>query len=262
MSLKISEYEQNIRQQILAYRDAGKENFINYGASLDKDLAAEIDNPGSDQRHGVNLITRPPLCIKEYILSIQNYLRKQVGATDQYYYPLDDLHVTLMEISSSQTFPVVSETADRILENIDDILRDAPAAEIHSPILVFDNRAVSISFIPVDQGLETMRRSIFEKLNTIGIHVLPRYHEQAAHVTLMRYIAPLQTDIEKWCDIITNSPGGAEMRWNINEVWLTWGATWYGIRSRIQESGPYKLVASVSPAIDHQNSHKKVEDEE
>lgn len=241
MSIEILKYEQNVQQRILAYRDAGKVNLIKSGASVDYTLAAEIDNPGSDQRHGVNLITRPPHNIKEYILSIQNYLRERVGTTGQYYYPLDDLHVTLVEISSTQTFPVVTEIADRILENIDDILRDVPAAEIHSPILVFDNRAVSISFIPVGQGLEKMRRLIFEKLNTIGIHVLPRYHEQAAHITFARYIKSLQLDTEKWSDILTNSPGGADMRWNINEVWLTWGATWYGMHSRIQESGPYTL---------------------
>jgi len=234
-------FEQSIRQRIIAYCDQGKEKILKSGVSVDEILEAEITNPAGDQRYGVNLIARPPQEIKQYIISIQNYLREQGGERDQYYYPPDEFHATIVEICSSKTSLEVYEISKRVLENLNDILHDAPAAEIHSPIPVFDNRACSINLLPIDHDLEKMRRSISEKLNANGIHVAPRYHDQAAHVTFMRYIKPLNIDNREWLDIITHCPEGDSLRWNINELWLTWGLTWYGRRSLIKESGPHVL---------------------
>ena len=74
-------------------------------------LIRELAEPGSDGRHGVNFVARPPREIIREIARIHAVLRRVEPS--QYYYPLPDLHLTVFEISHG----LKSEEAAFVAEN-------------------------------------------------------------------------------------------------------------------------------------------------
>ena len=80
-----------------------------------------------------------------------------------------------------------------------------------------------------------------ERLTGCGIPIAPRYMAESAHITFLRYLQPLGINPQEWTRQLLNAPRMPRLDWVSSEVWITWGATWYGMRSRIAESGPLRL---------------------
>ena len=211
------------------------------GPLVDKILVQELNRPHTDMRCGVNLICRPTIDVVQYIVSIQEYLR--IFEPDQYYYPASDLHLTLLEICHSRTPEEACLIADGVGSEIRRIAAMTSPPKVDSPILVFDSHAVALTFLPTDDALQNARQSILEGLLNTGISVDPRHETKSAHVTLMRYITPLRSASEEWISNLLNVPPKPKLTWLLSPVWLTWGANWYGMRSRIEEMGPVQLGA-------------------
>lgn len=211
------------------------------GPVVDKILVQELNSPQTDMRCGVNIICRPAIDVVEYIVSIQEYLR--VFEPDQYYYPPSDLHLTLVEICHSRTPEDVSHIAAAVRSGVSRIAALTPLPKVDSPMLVFDSHAVALNFLPNDDALQKARQSILEALVSLGISVDARHEAKSAHVTLMRYITALRSTPEEWVSNLLNVPPKQELVWSLSPVWLTWGANWYGMRSRIEEMGPIQLGA-------------------
>jgi 2'-5' RNA ligase len=211
------------------------------GPVVDKILVQELDSPHTDMRCGVNIICRPTTDVVRYILSIQEHLR--VFEPDQYYYPPSDLHLTLIEICHSRTPEDVRRIASIVGPEINRIAAMASLPTVDSPMLVFDSHAVALNFLPTDDALQNARQSILEGLVNTGISVDSRHETKSAHVTLMRYITPLRSPSEEWVSNLLNVPLKPKLEWLLSPVWLTWGANWYGMRSRIEEIGPIQLGA-------------------
>jgi 2'-5' RNA ligase len=225
--------------QLQEFLSAGSLSLKQNGAIPDEVLVKELEQPGSDQRGGVNLICRPEEQILEHIQSIQAYLRMHEPL--QYYYPRSDLHLTLFEICHSRTLDQASKIARRVNSQIGAILADEPAPTVCSPVLGFDSKGCRLYFVPADDHLQILRFHIQQKLSQGGAFLGSRYVSLSAHVTLMRYVSPLKGHIENWIRVLESAPSNPKIAWLLSPVWLTWGATWYGIRSRVHESGPYKL---------------------
>jgi hypothetical protein len=217
------------------------------GVIVDDTLVKELESPGEDSRSGVNLVCRPPNQVLDYISAIQEWLR--VIETEQYYYPLSDTHLTLFEVCHSRSLEDAALIANAVCSNIERLIADLSAPRLHSPALTFDSRACSLNFVPVDQ-VQNGRRLIRERLTGLGIPASPRYAPYSAHVTFMRYIKPLQSTPQGWAGRLIDAPKPPKLDWVLSKVWVTWGATWYGIRSRISESGPYDLGALSAPAFE------------
>jgi 2'-5' RNA ligase len=211
------------------------------GAVVDRVLVQELDSPHTDMRCGVNIICRPTIEIVEYIVSTQEYLR--VLEPDQYYYPPSDLHLTLVEICHSRTPEEVAPIARVVGPELNRIAAMTSPSKVDSPMLVFDSHAVALNFLPADDALQNARQAILEGLANLGISTDARYETRSAHVTLMRYITPLHSPSEEWISNLLNVPTTPELTWLLSPVWLTWGASWYGMRSRIEEIGPIQLGA-------------------
>ena len=211
------------------------------GPVVDSILVQELRSPHTDMRCGVNIICRPTIDVIEYIVSIQKYL--SVFEPDQYYYPPSDLHLTLVEICHSRTPEEVAGIASAVRSEIRRIAASTAPAKVDSPMLVFDAHAVALNFIPADDALQNARHSILQGLTNRGISVDSRHETKSAHVTLMRYIAPLRSSSEEWVSNLVNVPAKPELAWLLSPLWLTWGANWYGMRSRIEEVGPIQLGA-------------------
>ena len=200
---------------------------------IDQNLMNEVRNPGFDQRSGINIIARPSVAIRDRIISIQNGLR--VIEPDQYYYPSFDLHLTLLEICSGTESNQANRIFEKIGHLIPGIFQALTSPRIEHPSLRFDNQAGVIVFQQVG-ALNEVRQDLSKRLVNYGIDVAPRYATSSAHITFMRYLKQLSgnsAQLETAAQIL-----GA---WQLDELWLTCGANWYGMKSRIKEIGPFKI---------------------
>jgi hypothetical protein len=210
------------------------------GIFLDPLLAEELSNPGSDLRGGVNIIVHPAQEIQDQIARIQQYLKRL--DPKQYYYPIGDLHLTLLEICSSRPRAEVDEIASIVRQHILSIVQGIPPFQISSPALVCDQKACALSFEDHAPFLLQARQQLIDRISGLGVDYLPRYFPKTAHITIMRYINPLNPDLEAWSRHLELTPIDTNLTWNIKAVTLSWGATWYGMQSRIDEAGPYDLI--------------------
>jgi hypothetical protein len=205
------------------------------GVVVDEVLARELAHPGSDSRHGVNLVCCPGPGLIEKIAAIQRRLSE--FEPGQYYYPPNDLHLTLVEICHSRSEAEAASIAHAVQSLAPSFLaRERPAA-LHSPELVFDEKAVAVRFLPCDDRLQQLRASIREHLAAHRVVGDPRYPQRSAHITFLRYLEPLRTPAEAWFDLLGDCRIELDRPWVLDEVWLTWGATWYGMASRTKK-GP------------------------
>ncbi len=227
-------------QNVLQLRSRGEQTLLTSGAVLDDALAAELRTPGSDQRGGVSIIARPPAAVIHHITLLQDHLRTY--EPHQYYYPAGDLHLTVLEICSGRPISEVNSIAASVVKTLPLAIRDVAVAHLGTPVLGYNARACALNFIPTDQTLVRMREQLREQLMAHGVILTPRYPEQSAHVTVMRYIEPLRTPPERWVAVLRElSSDDSLLLWTLSELWVTWGATWYGKQSRIDGSGPYRI---------------------
>ena len=206
---------------------------------IDGILVRELAEPGSDQRFGVNLVCRPSRAVRSAVEVVQGHLRQL--EPDQYYCPLPDLHMTLVEICHSQTL--------RTARNIASVLREIEyrkwlpdhSVRLDSPSLVSDNSGCALRFAQPDGPLADLRRRMIAAIEQSGVHICSRYPPASAHITLLRYVAPLRGFLRgpiATPQLITDL---SSIQWQVRTAWLTWGANWYGMRHRISEFGPIRL---------------------
>ncbi len=226
-------------RNILDLRSRGEQTLLLSGAVPDEALVAELLTPGSDQRGGVSIIARPPAAVIYHIALLQRHLRTY--ELRQYYYPAGDLHLTVLEICSARPLSEVSSIAAGVVKTLPLAIRDVSVAHLGTPVLGYDARACALNFIPADQTLARMREQLAEQLVVHGVNLAPRYPAHSAHVTFMRYVESLRTPRERWVGVLKDLVSDASLRWTLSELWVTWGATWYGKQSRIHEAGPYRI---------------------
>jgi hypothetical protein len=207
--------------------------------SVDEILALEIHSPGSDHRYGINIVWYPPSVLVAHIVNIQNHLKSI--EPDQYYYPSSDLHLTVLELASGLDRPAFEKTLKPALDAMSYPSLYHSAPRLRSARARYDERACAVIFSDIS-GLAELRDALTEGLITKGITLQPRYKSTSAHLTFMRYIQPLHTGLEEWTGALDAIPSSENQEWDINEIWLTAGATWYGMHSRIQQHGPYRVA--------------------
>jgi len=205
---------------------------------IDEELIRELRHPGSDQRCGVNLIARPPAELSGQISAVQNYLKAKEPT--QYFYPMNDLHLTFLEFCSGRE-PL---EADRIFEQVrihlGEALESIQGFVLRPPVVRFDSHAGFLVFENAG-GLNEARQTLFNKLAAKGLAPAPRYSTGSTHLTFMRYIAPLTGGMERLADEEAALSTKLSSSWKISSLWLTCGANWYGMKSRIKEAGPFKI---------------------
>jgi len=223
-------------ERIQRYRENGEREVLSTGIAEDAVLAGELREPGSDRRFGVALVCRPNREIREQIAAIR--LRLMEHEPDQYYYPPQDLHLTLVEICHSRTEEEADRTAAAVRELPSDWLRSQPAVALDAPTLAYGSRGAALNFLPCDGGLQQLRSAIREELTGNGVAIESRYLPMSAHVTFLRYTTRLRTPPGQWVECLNRCPVQPAARWVPSPVWLTWGGTWYGMNGRVSRYGP------------------------
>lgn len=203
---------------------------------LDDQLRAELEAPGSDRRFGLNLVARPPVELVETVGEIQAILGEV--SPEQYYYPADDLHLTVLELLSDRPEPETLAGAERVGEALSEVLAGLEVVVLSRPIVRWKRDAGFIQLLGVE-GLEALRRQIAGRLTARGLPAHPRYLNDVAHVTFQRYLNPV-SDLARWAAAWAGARV-PDLSWRLDEVWLTQGATWYGRRGRLTEQGPFRV---------------------
>ncbi len=232
------------RQRRDAYGNKGERDVLSTGIVLDEVLVRELRQEGSDIRHGVNLICCPNHAIRDHITALQRRLYQYEPT--QYYYPGRDLHLTLVEICQSRTEEEAQRLASSVQSIVPSFLERQPPAVLDDPALIHDSSGAALNFLPRDERLQQLRQALRDELARHRITVASRYVPTSAHITLLRYVTPLTTPAEKWVEVLQDAKLTVPATWPLQSVWLTWGATWYGMESRISRYGPMRVGGKVS----------------
>lgn len=226
-------------ERIASRREAGIAAVLAEGIRVDDALRTEMITPGSDERCGVNIVARPNGITLKVIREIQERLRSVEPS--QYYYPSSDLHLTYLEVCHSRGQREVDEVAPQVVDACDVIARATPKALLTLPKLVMDPGGCALNFVPGNDSLQRGRERLRNGIARRGIAIDARYVALSAHVTFMRYIAPLAEPTRTWVGMLEQIEVEDDIEWDVDDVWVTWGANWYGMASRIAVAGPHRL---------------------
>ncbi len=206
---------------------------------IDPDLANELRTPNTDQRCGINFVCRPTTDIRNVIAGIQKHLKDV--EPEQYYYPEVDIHLTLLEMSHSRTPQEVIEIANDLTPKLFSLFQGVEGFTLYSPELSLDRLGCAITFLPSNDQLQLTRDLLATRLRNCGMSLEPRYKATSAHISIMRYVLQPECDRQSWVHSVSDVLLDAKLKWQVTEVWMTWGPNWYGMRNRIQQAGPCQL---------------------
>ena len=120
--------------------------------------------------------------------------------------PLDNLHMTAMEVTHSLTTAEIEHLVTTLTPNSKEIA-DSPhtsRARLIKPLLNFDAAALALSFVPAageslshERTLEEdkytyhhLRRDLYSAITAAGVSVGSRYVVPSAHLTIARFNTP------------------------------------------------------------------------
>src|SRR5262249_30564175 len=124
----------------------------------------------------------------------------------------------------------------QMVERIADLFSGLTACDLISNAPLFDERCGRLRLVPEDAGFPDLVAAVHKTILTAGIPINPRYPKVSPHITFLRYLRRLHDPT--W---MLRPFNVSCIKWELSELWLTWGATWFGKRSRVTEQGPLAL---------------------
>lgn len=125
---------------------------------------------------------------------------------DLWLMPLDNLHITVMEVAHSKTEEEIQSLMDTLHAHCERIADHTHAhrARLVKPVLSYDSAALALSFVPaagesLSHGRTAeddtytyhhLRRDTYSTLVEAGIEVGSRYVVPSAHLTIARFNSP------------------------------------------------------------------------
>ena len=119
--------------------------------------------------------------------------------------PLDNLHMTALEVAHSLTSPAIDALVSTLLPHLDAILAlpQQHRARLLKPTLSYDSAALALSFVPADDNNDNnnnnndeactyhhLRRALYHATASTGIAIGSRYVVPSAHLTIARFNTP------------------------------------------------------------------------
>lgn len=163
-----------------------------------------IDSP-ADKRFGLTLLIRPPQKVKNKIELFLEEL-EQIDSS-QYYYPISDIHVTVMSIISCyEGFRLdqisVSDYSDLVKQS----LKGIDKLKIKFQGITASDSGIMIQGFPENEILNNMRNNLRTNFKNSDLEqsIDKRYTIQTAHATIVRFRKELQNkkaflaEIEKY----------------------------------------------------------------
>ncbi|EHL03493.1 hypothetical protein M7I_0438 [Glarea lozoyensis 74030] len=158
-----------------------------------------------DPRNCLVFWARPPGHIRDLVGRAQQELRKV--APHLWLMPLQNLHLTALELCHSLTFPeteaIVSSLGSPAYTEMTDYTL-THRARLIKPTLSYDTAAIALSFLPAAGKEEDnftyhhLRRDLFSIAKRAGVQVDSRYVVPSSHITIGRFLGQGDHDsIEK-----------------------------------------------------------------
>jgi hypothetical protein len=118
--------------------------------------------------------------------------------------PIDNLHMTAMEVAHSLTAEEIDSLVKALLPKGKDIADLSKRARLIKPMLSYDSAALALSFVPAaGEGLVNrrtavddhytyhhFRRDLYAAITTASVNVGSRYVVPSAHLTIARFNSP------------------------------------------------------------------------
>jgi len=162
------------------------------------------DDSFVDPRNCLVFWGRPTQKVKTLIDVVQSKLKD--AAPDLWLMPLDNLHITVMEVAHSRTEEEIASLVHSLQAHNKQIADHTQThrARLIKPLLSYDSAALALSFVPAagesvshgrtaeddDYTYHHLRRDTFAALTEAGIDVASRYVVPSAHLTIARFNTP------------------------------------------------------------------------
>jgi hypothetical protein len=118
--------------------------------------------------------------------------------------PIDNLHMTAMEVAHSLTVEEMDSLVKALLPKSKDIADLSKRARLIKPMLSYDSAALALSFVPAaGEGLVNrrtaaddhytyhhFRRDLYAAITAASVNVGSRYVVPSAHLTIARFNSP------------------------------------------------------------------------
>lgn len=179
-----------------------------------------------DNRYGLTLIMLPSPEIRNVIAETFQLVRKTVP--EQYFYPISDIHLTLLSIISCQPgFDPEQIKINEYVSLLKPILENTEPFRIEFKGITASPEAVMVCGYPEEDSLNSLRNKIRTafKDNSLYHTIDKRYTIQTAHVTIMRFRKKVDhlTEFVEQLNSIKQKSFGADL---IRECHLV-GNDWY-----------------------------------
>lgn len=173
----------NLIQHYDAMRRAAIDQLRQHGPSVDPLL-----DSAQDTRRGITLVARPPASIAANIAAVLADFHH--SEPDQYYYPVSDLHLTLLSIvSCSPGFALNGIPVADYQRTASAIARQAAPFAIRFSGLTASPSGVMVQGVPQGEGLNQLRDETRRLFRQSGLpqSIDHRYVLQTAHATVIRF---------------------------------------------------------------------------
>ncbi|MFD3001548.1 2'-5' RNA ligase family protein [Pontibacter toksunensis] len=158
--------------------------------AFELDPLIESDN---DTRFGITLLFRPGQEVRDRIQ--QFLLELQQLEPEQYYYPKSDMHVTVISVISCHAgFSINNIRVEDYVQLIQHTLQNFGNFQLSFRGVTASPSGLLIQGFPVADKLNALRNQLRESFRntTLQQTIDARYVLQTAHITAVRFKAPLQ----------------------------------------------------------------------
>jgi hypothetical protein len=137
-----------------------------------------------DRRRGLTLIARPSAEVRSRIAQIQEVI--QTAAGDQYYYPPEDLHFTVLSVIPASDSYEANEESDRLFQGIvSKAARSARQTRIILRGVISSDDSILVKGFPLDSSLQHLRSELRRLIRDtrFAADLDRRYPIRTAHMT-------------------------------------------------------------------------------
>ncbi|KAH0537112.1 hypothetical protein FGG08_006073 [Glutinoglossum americanum] len=162
---------------------------------------SDIEPEYTDPRNCLVFWARPPKKIRDLIGEIQKEL--QEVSPNLWLMPLQNLHMTTLEIAYSRTLQEIQDLVDVMGLRVS-IITDytfSHRARLVKPMLSYDDAAIALSFLPAadeasgskrllgddDYTYHHLRRDLYDLSQGAGVTIESRYTIPSSHLTIGRF---------------------------------------------------------------------------
>ncbi len=198
---------------------------------------AYLHNPAADTRRGLTLLVAVAPAVA--IAAIDTLASLRQAAPELYYYPLPDLHVTLLTPLSGQPNQQLSAGQLQAYHSaLQEAFEDKPAFDIDYEGLTLAPGAVLLQGYPAP-AFQLLREHVRRELLAAGLPIAERYQSVSAHVTAVRFpvVPAAPASLVEYVRVRREVPLGRQL---VTEILLVWN-DWYNRQSRTQVVARYAL---------------------